>query len=117
VLTALAFLGNHALERSIDAMDGLEWREAGDAARRARSLQPWSPEPWRVLGEIELAEGSLAVARRHFRRGLSEDPDDWELWVGLGLASDGAARREAFARAAGLNPLSPELRELRFESE
>jgi hypothetical protein len=116
VLTALAFVGNHALERSIDAMDGLEWREAGDAARRARSLQPWSPEPWRVLGEIELAEGSLVAARRYFRRGLAEDPDEFELWIGLGLASDGAARREAFARAAALNPLSPELRELGFKS-
>jgi O-antigen ligase len=113
---ALAFLGNHALERSIDAMDGLEWREAGDAARRARSLQPWSPEPWRVLGEIELAEGSLIAARRYFRRGLAEDPDEFELWIGLGLASDGAARQEAFARAAALNPLSPELRELGFKS-
>jgi len=113
---ALAFLGNHALERSIDAMDGLEWREAGDSAHRARSLQPWSPEPWRVLGEIELAEGSLVAARRYFRRGLAEDPDEFELWIGLGLASDGAARREAFARAAALNPLSPELRELGFKS-
>jgi hypothetical protein len=116
VLTAVAFLGNHTLERSIDAMDGLEWREAGDAARRARSLQPWSPEPWRVLGEIELAEGSLAASRRYFRRGLEEDPNEFELWIGLGLASEGAARREAFARAARLNPLSPELRELGFRN-
>ena len=116
VLTAVAFAGNHALERSIDAMDGLEWREAADAARRARSLQPWSPEPWRVLGEIELAEGSLPAARRYFRAGLEDDPDEFELWIGLGLASDGAAQRKAFARAAALNPLSPELGELGFKT-
>jgi hypothetical protein len=117
VLTAVAFLGNRALERSIDAIDGLAWREAADEARRARSLQPWSPEPWRVLGEIELAEGSLTASRRYFRRGLEEDPDEFELWIGLGLASDGPDRREAFMRAGNLNPLSPELRELGFKTK
>jgi hypothetical protein len=116
LLAALAFLGNRALEHSIDSVDRLEWTEAAEAARRARRLQPWSPEPWRVLGEIELAEGSLATARRHFRRGLDEDPDDWELWLDLGLASSGDARRRAFERAARLNPLSPELRELGFKT-
>jgi O-antigen ligase len=116
LVLAFAFAGNHALERSIDAMDGLRWAEAEESARRARTLQPWSPEPWRVLGEIELAEGSLAVARRHFRRGLQKDPDEFELWIGLGLASEGAAQQRAFARAARLNPLSPDLRELGFET-
>jgi hypothetical protein len=117
LVVALAFAGNRALEQSADAMDGLAWREAEQQAERARSLQPWSPEPWRLLGEIELAEGSLAAAQRHFRRGLEEDPDEFELLIGLGLASDGAARREAFSRAAQLNPLSPELRELGFETD
>jgi Flp pilus assembly protein TadD len=115
-LGVLAFLGNQAVAQARDASDRLEWERAEDSARRARSLQPWSPEPWRLLGEIELAEGSLAAARRHFRSGLSEDPDEWELWIGLGLASDRSPRREAFARAARLNPLSPELRELGFET-
>jgi predicted Zn-dependent protease len=112
LLAAFAFLGNQAVEGSTAASDRLEWSEAADAARRARTLQPWSPTPWRLLGEIELAEGSLATARRYFREGLREDSDDYELWIGLGLASAGAERREAFARAAELNPLSPELAEL-----
>jgi len=116
VLAALAFLGNQAVEESVDASERLALPQAADAARRARSLQPWSPEPYRLLGEVELAEGSLAAARRYFRRGLKEDSEEYELWIGLGLASDGAARREAFARAARLNPLSPELRELGFET-
>lgn len=116
VVAALALAGNHALERSIDAMDGLRWREGQEAARRARTLQPWSPEPWRVLGEIELAEGSLAVSRDYFREGLSKDRDEFELWIGLGLASSGEAQQRAFERAARLNPLSPDLLELGFKS-
>ena len=116
VLAALAFAGNQALERSVDAIDGLRWNDAAREARRARTLQPWSPEPWRVLGEVELAEGSLAASRRYFRRGIREDPDEFELWIGLGLASEGRARREAFERAYQLNPLSPDLKELGFES-
>jgi len=116
VLAVAAFAGNNALERSISAMDRLDWREASREARRARTLQPWSPEPWRVLGEVELAEGSLAGARRDFRRGLREDPDEFELWIGLGLASDGRARQAAFEHAHRLNPLSPDLTELGFKS-
>ena len=116
LLVAGAFLGNQAVEQSIAASDRLDWREAGDAARRARTLQPWSPEPLRLLGEIELAEGSLAAARRYFREGLRKDPDEFELWIGLGLAGEGGERRQAFARAAALNPLSPELDDLGFET-
>jgi O-Antigen ligase len=116
LVAAFAFLGNRALQDSIDATDRLAWSEAADSARRARTLQPWSPEPWRILGELELAEGSLAVSRRHFRRGLEKDADEFELWIGLGLASEGAAQRRAFERAARLNPLSPELRELGFQN-
>ena len=89
--------------------------EAADSARTARTLQPWSPEPWRVLGNVQHAEGSLAAARRYYRSGLRKDPDEWELWLQLGLVSDGRARRAAFARAAELNPRSPELRELGFK--
>jgi hypothetical protein len=33
------------------------------------------------------------------------------------LASEGPERRRAFERAARLNPLSPELEELRLQSE
>jgi hypothetical protein len=117
LLVVPAFLGNRAAAEAGSAYDRGSWRDAEDAARSARALQPWSPEPWRLLGEAQLAQGSLASARSSFRGGLAEDPDEWELWLDLGLASEGPARRHAFERASRLNPLSPELEELGFESE
>ncbi|MDQ3778297.1 MAG: hypothetical protein M3310_05460, partial [Actinomycetota bacterium] len=88
-----------------------------DAARIARRLQPWSGEPWRVLGEAQLARGSLDAARRSFVRGLDRDARNWELWLDLALASNGAARERALARVEALNPLSPELAEVRSRAE
>ena len=116
LLVVPAFLGNRAAAEAESAYDRGSLPEAEDAARTARSLQPWSPEPWRLLGEAQLAQGSLASARSSFREGLAEDPDEWELWFDLGLASEGPARRRAFERAARLNPLSPELEELGAEA-
>jgi hypothetical protein len=111
-VAAFGYLGNRALAEATAAAERAATSDAREAARTARTLQPWSPEPWRLLGEAQLAEGELATARRSFRRGLDIDPAHWELWLDLGLASDGTARSRAFARAAMLNPLSPELREL-----
>ena len=115
LLTMPAFLGNRAASEAASAYDRGSWRAAEDAARFARSLQPWSAEPWRLLGEAQLAQGSLGPARRSFREGLDEDREEWELWLDLGLASEGRARRRAFEQAARLNPVSPELEELGFE--
>lgn len=117
LLVVPAFLGNRAAAEAQSAYDRSAWRDSEDAARFARFLQPWSPEPWRLLGEAQLAQGALVPARASFRKGLAEDPDEWELWLDLGLASDGRARRQAFEQAARLNPLSPELRELGFKSD
>ncbi|HMB17853.1 MAG TPA: O-antigen ligase family protein [Gaiellaceae bacterium] len=117
LLVVPGFLGNRAAAEAQSAYDRSAWRDAEDAARSARSLQPWSPEPWRLLGEAQLAQGALAPARNSFRKGLAEDPDEWELWLDLGLASEGRARHQAFEQAARLNPLSPELEELGFKSE
>jgi Flp pilus assembly protein TadD len=112
VLAAIAFAGNWALAESVAAADRTDYSGAADSARTARTFQPWSGDPWRLLGEAQLASGAVKDARRSFHRGLDEDPADWELWLDLGLASDGPAQRRAWLQAESLNPLSPDLQEL-----
>jgi O-antigen ligase len=107
VVTLAAYAGNRALEV---AETGSE-----TSARRAARLQPWSGQPWRVLGEAQLAGGNVEAARRTFLDAIDRDDGDWELWLDLALASEGAERQRALARAAELNPLAPELEELRGE--
>jgi hypothetical protein len=113
VLTALALVGNQALDRSAAALDRTDPDEAKRQARRAVRWTPWASEPWRLLGEAQLAEGDVAAARTSFRRGLAEDNRSWELWLDLGLASDGPERRRAFDRASALNPREPQIQALR----
>lgn len=114
LLVALSYAGNRAVAASVAAANRGDYRAAADDARSARRLQPWSGEPWRLLGEAQLASGAVPGARATFQDGLERDSGDWELWLDLGLASDGPARRAAWGRAASLNPLSPELQELGF---
>ena len=58
---------------------------------------------WRVTST---APGEL------YTRAIAKDSGDWELWLGLALASRGDARRQAFQRAAALNPLGTEIQQL-----
>jgi hypothetical protein len=112
----LALIGNLALQRSQDALDRADSAAAQREARRAGRWAPWSSEPWRLLGEAQLAEGDLGSARASFRRGLAKDERSSELWLDLALASDGAERRRALDRAKTLNPRAPEVDELRGKS-
>jgi O-antigen ligase len=105
VLAIGAYAGNHQLV--------LAERGSEQSARRAGRWQPWSAEPLRLLGEARLAKGDVAGARRSFEEGLERDRDEWELWVDLALATVGHERSKALDRAAELNPLAPELTELR----
>jgi len=113
VVAALALVGNREQAAAADALDHADAQTARTQAVRARRWQPWSGEPWRLLGESELELGRVGPARDAFRRGLAEDRNDWELWLDLALASTGPQRREAIGEVARLNPLSSELRQLR----
>jgi O-antigen ligase len=108
---AVAALAAYAGNRELALAEG----GSESAARRAARLQPWSAAPWHALGRTQLERGDLESARASFRKGLGRDDGDWELWLDLALASDGAEQREAYARALRLNPRDPDVQELRDE--
>jgi O-antigen ligase len=112
----IGFAGNRAAASSSDALDGEELHTAATEARSARRWEPWSAEPWRLLGEAQLQAGEVEQARASFRHGIAKDGRDWELWLDLALASRGAARQSALEHVERLNPLSTELREVRGSS-
>jgi hypothetical protein len=117
-LAAVAFVGlvgNMALAQSADAAQAGNWSNAEAKARRAATWAPWSPEPWQRIGQAQLARGELADARASFRTAIGKDDGDWELWFDLARASLGQAQLHALAQAQRLNPLSPEIAQLRKE--
>jgi len=52
----------------------------------------------------------LPAARVSFRKAISMDSGDWELWYRLASASGGQARRHALREAARLFPRAESLR-------
>ena len=109
---ATGLVSNGALAAGERAVAVGDWAEAEREARQARRWAPWSSRPWRLLGDAQRRRGDVTAARRSFRAALDHDPHSWEIWLDLGLASDGAERRAALRHARRLNPLSPLVREL-----
>jgi len=111
-----AFVGlipNIALAAGTKATSAEDWREAESQARKAIRWAPWSSEGWQLLGEAQLQQAELAAARVSFRRAIAKDRSDWNLWLDLAFASTGQARRHAAATALRLDPLSPEIDQVR----
>jgi O-antigen ligase len=106
----LGLLGNSAVSASSKSTDGGHFARAQSQARTAMRYAPWSPEPWRKLGEAQQLSGNVAAARESFRKAVEKDSGDWTLWYELALASRGAEQRAAFAEASRLNPLDDRLK-------
>lgn len=104
VAAAIGLTGNMALSRSDAARQDGDWARAASDAHTARSWMPWSPAPWEALGRAQLGAGLAADARRSFRKAISIDRGDWELWYRLAGASSGPTRRNALRQAARLFP-------------
>ncbi len=115
VAAVAGLIGNTEAGRAASAYRGGNWAGAAYHASKAKRWQPWSAGPYQLLGEARLAQGRFAEARSAFRTAVEREPGDWELWFDLARASTGATQRHALARARTLNPLSPELAELRRE--
>jgi O-antigen ligase len=103
---AIALTGNMALSRSNKARSHEAWVAAANDARTAQSWMPWSPAPWVALGRAQLGAGFVIDARKSFRKAVSMDLGDWELWYRLAGASRGAERQRALREAARLYPRS-----------
>ena len=121
LLAGVAFvglIGSSAASASEEAAtaDSPDWDKAEDEARKATRWESWSSEPWQRLGEAQLGRGEFAAAQASFRKAIDKEPTDWLLWFRLAEASLGAARNHALDQAERLNPLSPEIRELREET-
>ena len=101
---AVGLVGNTALSRSDEARQRQDWAEAARDARRAEMWMPWSPKPWEALGRAELGAGLVPAARASFRKAISMDSGDWELWYRLGSATRGGERSRALRQAARLFP-------------
>jgi hypothetical protein len=104
VLAIAVQVGNSATAGSRAALDRDDAATAARLALRAHRWQPWSFEPWQLLGEAQLASGRLDPARVSFRRALSLDRSNAALWADLAEASSGIERADALARAHALDP-------------
>ena len=100
----VGLVGNGAIAASVSELRSGDYASAEQEARRASRWAPWSAEPWRVLGEVRLRRGERERARAALREATERDPRNWVLWAELASASEGAARRDAVARALALNP-------------
>jgi len=118
-LVAFAFVlqvGNSAIASAARSADRGDAARAAAQARRAKAWNPWSYQPWELLGEVQLARGDRGAAQQSFRTAIAKDHASWTLWLDLAKASKGTARQQALARAAALAPKSPEIAELRHVS-
>ena len=107
----VVLVGNVALGKATGAANAGDWTRSARDARTASRWMPWSAEPWRLVGEAELARRQFPAARRDLRKAIAKDSRNWQLWYDLAAASTGSARSRALSEAKRLNPLSPEIAE------
>jgi hypothetical protein len=113
VVAFVGWIGNSALAAGDDALHARQLDGAQAQARKAMAWAPWSPQPWRLLAEAQYDRGDLGASRRNLATALRKDSGDWQLWLDLAAATDGAARTRALGRALALNPRSPEIAQFR----
>jgi hypothetical protein len=109
-------VGNGAATASERALIAGNAADTLGHALRAERWMPWSSVPWELRGEAETVMGRLRSAQADLRRAIELDPESWRAWYDLAVASDGAGRGRALARAAELNPLGSEIEALRTGS-
>jgi Flp pilus assembly protein TadD len=106
-------LGNNAMQDAAAAIRSERWADAASEAHASMRWAPWAAEPWRRLGQSQVATEQYAAAEHNLRKAIAKDPQNWDLWFDLALATLGNTQRRALAQAFALNPRSPELAEFR----
>jgi O-antigen ligase/polysaccharide polymerase Wzy-like membrane protein len=91
VASLLAYTGNAALSAAQDAAQRGDFASAQSHARAAHRWQPYSPQPWVVLGDTATAAARVGA----YRHAVDLDPKDWSLWQRLAGAATGELRRLA----------------------
>jgi hypothetical protein len=104
VPTLVGVAGASALEASDGALAKGRYVEAASKARKAARWWPWSPEPWKQLGETQAEQGDFVGAQRSFRKALSKDTRDWMVWYELSTVTSGRASARALREVSRLNP-------------
>jgi hypothetical protein len=79
--SAVVVLTEIELTRSRDAAGEGRIADAIDRARTARSIQPWSAEPYTQLALLEGQRGDLPAAFGYLRQAQERDSEDWRLVV------------------------------------
>jgi hypothetical protein len=104
VLNFIALVGSISLHQAEGSLQSRAWTRAERSARAATQWQPWSAEPYDLLGQAQLARGQRKAAARSFRHALRLDDGRWQTWYELGRISTGPERRVALEHILALNP-------------
>jgi O-Antigen ligase len=109
VYSTVGLLGNIPAANAKRAIESRNWSRAASEARKVIRWAPWSAEGWRRLGQAEVGMNRLTAATRDLRTAIRKDPQNWDRWFDLALATSGKTQRQALERALTLNPRSPEI--------
>jgi O-antigen ligase len=106
LLSVIAFVGvvgSSALAASERELAKGKYDEAHSQARKASRWWRWSPEPWRLLGDVAAERGDTAAAAGYYRKAISKDSGDWKLWYDLSTVTTEAESERALAEATRRN--------------
>ena len=106
LLAAVSFVGlvgASALAAGDSALDEGRYADARSQAQKAKRWWRWSPDPWRLLGDTEAAQGDLPASRESYRKAITKDGSDWKLWYDLSTVTDPPESQRALSEALRLN--------------
>jgi len=96
-------VGSSALAAGDRAFAKGDYAEARSQARKAKSWWWWSPDPWRLLGDIAAEQEDAAAARDYYGKAITKDKGDWKLWYDLSTVTTGEESRRALEEAIRRN--------------